>query len=807
MALRRIYPGLAAGLALAAACVALNGRLSAGGESKLATEAAKAERILIGTPEQKGIAAGKAIDVPPGEPFLIEINRALRGTGRKASLARIINGGDDKQHPQFIAGQQYVFLLKKDADTKRWINIGTAVMPIKEGKVQYLDGSKVIEEIALSDFEELAAKDAAAVADTTPTRDSLTDKWIVVFSERNGMDAYLWLIDLGQGGTKGSDKQGGPARLLSSSKLVEATTLKTSSIADGDVHLLFDADGTPLDFQGRFENGTVRGSLMIGAGKVVPARMVPTDVKNMRRYDDPVADPAREEFIDAVGQEESFGPLLRFARRHPQSPLTVTAFVELIGHAKSEGYDRERFEKLAAEYIQAAKSWGPRIELRAYVELGTMLSRSEFQPELALSYLNTAEQKFNKETPADWKLVVQIERGKQLIETGKESEGVKLLAEVRERHPFEGEVTYVLARQAEKEKRIDDAIELYGELVALPLLQQDLIDALKSLHRKPAPEQYPSRVLARLWTEKHGNRAGLSDWLDELYEKKIRAIATDKVPPREKGQGTKVVLCELFTNGDCRPCVGADVATEALENTFARSEVIVLRYHQQKPGPDPLANEESQERFKQYQLDGTPTLIINGRRSPPGGGFMPQAPQLYQIYRSIVEPILKEKTELRLELSAAASQGKIAISAKATGFKEFPPDSRLMLVLAEEKIDCPLDNGIRTHGMIVRAFAGGIEGTAPVKGKLSYTGEIDLGRLKKRISKHLTAIQRETDEEFDEIPLDFKSLQLVGILQNAQSGEVLQAAAVPVTGSTAIPAESKSSAKSESAGKPGSGGN
>ena len=103
--------------------------------SKLAAEAARAERILIGLPEKKGVAVGDIIDVAPGQKFFIEIQRALRGTGRKSAQALIVNGGDEKQHPKFLAGKPYVFLLKRDSDGKGWVHLGATEMPIKEGKV------------------------------------------------------------------------------------------------------------------------------------------------------------------------------------------------------------------------------------------------------------------------------------------------------------------------------------------------------------------------------------------------------------------------------------------------------------------------------------------------------------------------------------------------------------------------------------------------------------------------------------------------------------------------------------------------
>ncbi len=761
-------------------------------ESKLAAAVAGAERILIAKPEKKGVDVGGAIDVAPGEKFFVEIQRTLRGTGRKGAPAIIINSGDEKQHPRFVAGQQYVFLLKKDADGKRWVNLGSSELPVQDGKVQYLEGGKVVEELPLNEFEALAASDADIGGVKTPTRDTLTGKWLFVFSEsRRAADMYLWLLEL-------TPDDGGETtvKLAASSAMMEASTVKAAEVTGNDVHVVVEGDDLVLDFRGRFEGGIVRGNVRLGGSAVMPARMVPTDVKNMRGYDRPVADPSRDEFLEAAGQDSSFAALSRFVKRRQQSPLALPAFLELVGQARIEKYDREQFEKLAEDFLQAARLWGPRLETGAYVDMGMALSRRDYLPELALEYLNKANERLGDDVPAGWKQLVGIERGKRLIAAGDEAEGVAVLNRIRVEFPFEPDVTYALARQAETEKKLDEALALYGELATLPLMEQGLLQSLKAAGHKLSRDQYPGRVVTRLWTEKHGDGKGLSNWLDELYESKLRSIATERRPPRKATEGTRVVLCELFTNAYCQPCVSADAATAALENSYARSEVIVVRYHQPQPGPDPFSNEETVDRFKQYSLNATPTLVLNGRRFPGGGGPLSEAPPTYRRLKAYIDQVLEEKIELKLELSAKAEQGQVVIEAKAAGLKDFPANARLMLILAEEKIECPLNNGIRLHEMIARTFPGGLGGTAPVKGQLSYSGKVDLAALKKRLAKQLAATERESDIEFDEKPLDFKALQVVALLQNTENGEVLQAAAAPVTGSTAVPAETKATGKS-----------
>jgi hypothetical protein len=245
----------------------------------------------------------------------------------------------------------------------------------------------------------------------------------------------------------------------------------------------------------------------------------------------------------------------------------------------------------------------------------------------------------------------------------------------------------------------------------------------------------------------------------------------------------------------------------ALQATYAPSEVVVLRYHQHKPGPDPLANEDSQERFKQYGGTGTPALVVSGRRLPVGGGSLGDAPPMYGMLRTYIDSLLDEKTELRLELSARADHDKVSLSAKAAGLNEFPANARLMPILAEAKIACPMRNGIRFHEMVVRSLPAATTGVAPAKGQLSYAGEVDLAKLKRRLAQQLEATARENQIEFDLVPLNLASLQFVVLLQNSETGEVLQAASVPVAGSDAGRTDAKSARQPEGTKKPASGGN
>ena len=69
-------------------------------------------------------------------------------------------------------------------------------------------------------------------------------------------------------------------------------------------------------------------------------------------------------------------------------------------------------------------------------------------------------------------------------------------------------------------------------------------------------------------------------------------------------------MVELFTGSKCAPCVAADLDAAALEVTWPMSHLIVLRYHEHVPGPDPLRNADSEARFGYYNGKGTPTVSL-----------------------------------------------------------------------------------------------------------------------------------------------------------------------------------------------------
>lgn len=777
---------------LLAGCVALlSGSLVRGEEPGLSDAVRQAERILIVSPPEKD----KDIDVPAGEQFLIEIVRVLRGSGTKGQLARITQPGDETQHPKFQAGKQYVLLLKKNQEGLGWLSVEDKALPFANGKVTYIDagGEKTV--WPLDEFQTLIAQNPptkGAVETTQALRTTLEGRWLVGISQQEN-DFFFWLVEV----TKENDKY--QAKLLKASKVMEASTLKSFELQETEARLVFEADGQAFEFRGKLDAGIVRGSVGIEDRAVLAARLVATDIAQMTAYDKPKKTPGWDEFKAAATKDEPFAALRDFVRKQPGSPLVLDAYRALVTLSKAEGLDQPKFEELANEYLETAQKWGTRLEVKAQIDIGVTLARTNSFQDLAFKYMDAAAAKLGPDMPASWRLSTLNEKAKLLISSGKEGEGIALLQKLHTENPYEPELTYRLAQQAEKSKKSDEALALYAEISVLPMLERMLMQTLAQGEQKVMRDMLPSLAVQRLWKEKHGDTEKLDEYLDHVYETKLLAIGDEKVPPRPAGEGTRVVLCELFTGAQCPPCVAADVATAGLEATYGKSELIVLRYHQHIPGPDPLANDETQQRFEAYQGQGTPTVIVNGKNFGGGGGFLTNAKGVYQQLRKSVDPVLTEKSSLSLELSAKADKGVISISAKAMGLDKFPDTVRLRMVLAEDKIAFAAGNGIRLHEMVVRSMPGGVDGIEPAEGKLAFENKVDLAGLKSGLLKYLAKLETELAQAFEHKPVDFKALHLVAFLQDADTGEVLQAAAVPVTGTLATagaaPAKEKPAAK------------
>ena len=214
-------------------------------------------------------------------------------------------------------------------------------------------------------------------------------------------------------------------------------------------------------------------------------------------------------------------------------------------------------------------------------------------------------------------------------------------------------------------------------------------------------------------------------------EARLAKIPVIKVIPYagRKGKSDQPVLVELFTGAQCPPCVAADLAFDALGQSYKPTEVVLLQYHEHIPGPDPLTNPDTEARLKYYakEVEGTPTVLFNGRSDAEGGGGLDDAQGKYTEYRDVLDVLLeKPGSAVKLTGSAVRKENTVKITATVSGLEEPGDKVRLRLALVEEQVEYTGQNKISSHHDVVRAMPGGPEGIVLKEKTVTETVTVDL---------------------------------------------------------------------------------
>jgi hypothetical protein len=285
--------------------------------------------------------------------------------------------------------------------------------------------------------------------------------------------------------------------------------------------------------------------------------------------------------------------------------------------------------------------------------------------------------------------------------------------------------------------------------------------------------------------EAEARAAALESQIDHEYEKKVPPFHPEAFAGRKNPEADSVVLVELFTGAQCPPCVGVDVAFDALLQTYKPTEVIGLQHHLHIPRPDPLANKDTEVRQEYFgdEVGGTPYILFNGQAEAEGGGAMSDAEARYKQFREVIDRQLESKKGADIKLSASQSGDEITIRAQATLVKKAEPAQsrpRLRLALTEKSIRYVGTNKLRLHHQVVRDFPGGLEGKDLSSGQGQLDVKLSLSGLRREIESYLSdyAKQRPFPTPLPEIGLE--NLSVVAFVQDDADKRVLHAVSVPV---------------------------
>lgn len=263
--------------------------------------------------------------------------------------------------------------------------------------------------------------------------------------------------------------------------------------------------------------------------------------------------------------------------------------------------------------------------------------------------------------------------------------------------------------------------------------------------------------------------------LDEEYLQTALPFPVEKYRGR-KGKSDRVVLVELFTGTQCPPCVAADLACDALHQTYSAHEVVVIEYHLHIPGPDPLTNPDAEKRAAYYQVDATPLVLVNGQDGPPVFGYRPQARERYRALRTFLDQRLESDALARLHVTVQSQDGAFEIKADYAGLKRPAETTRLRLAVVEDRVRYAAPNGRRFHHHVLRGFAGGADGVPLPAASGTHTVSVKLTDLRQSLAQYLQDLSKVVRFPDDELPLELQRLKVIAFIQDDKSREILQAA-------------------------------
>jgi hypothetical protein len=248
-----------------------------------------------------------------------------------------------------------------------------------------------------------------------------------------------------------------------------------------------------------------------------------------------------------------------------------------------------------------------------------------------------------------------------------------------------------------------------------------------------------------------------------------------------KGKSDRVVLVELFTCAEERASAAPDVAFAALLQTFKPTDVVLVQYHLNQPGGDPLANAEAEARAKAYfQTPRTPSLVVNGNPVDSKAGGPAESQAAYEHYKDLIAVWLEKPAKMKIDAQAKRTGATIDIKVDVGDLPETGLDIRLRVVLVEDQVAYVGSNKTSRYVQVVRHFPGGVAGKSMKAKSATEKYTVDVDKVRETLKAYLD--KNKDKYPTKERPLDLKKLRVVAFVQNDETGEVLNAVQVDVKG-------------------------
>lgn len=207
-----------------------------------------------------------------------------------------------------------------------------------------------------------------------------------------------------------------------------------------------------------------------------------------------------------------------------------------------------------------------------------------------------------------------------------------------------------------------------------------------------------------------------------------------------KNKSNKVVVAELFTGAECPPCVAADNAFDLMAEYYPKDALAILEYHVHIPGPDPMTNPSSFDKYLWYGGNfGTPTVFLDGVEQLVGGGPDFVTKNRFTIYKYSLDKYFSEQSEAKIEGSVELQSEMVNINLNVEALSNEKPENLLtQIALVEKSIDYTGANGVAKHIYVVRNLVNGAEGVKFNADKKQTIREvIDISKVEAGIKSYL----------------------------------------------------------------------
>ncbi len=527
-----------------------------------------------------------------------------------------------------------------------------------------------------------------------------------------------------------------------------------------------------------------------------------------------------------VDPEKRLAAMRSFVKQYPKSRVVSEAQGQIL-KVLLDNFP-ERTVEIDKQAKLAVKGSGKGDVAWALAEAGTNGVDLKLAEKLAKEEVgHLTETSYNNHTLALYKKYKETPPKPEALHKRYLNARAEALAQLADVYLREGKSTQAAALISEAftlDPLVDDVNSQRGRLALLDHKDGLALESFERAQLVGAISTADRKKMKQLYREAHG---GSEEGLDAEMDARYAQLFPSPFPAGKPATNDvhRTVLLELFTGSACGPCVGADLSLDAVLDAYPRSEVVALSFDEHIPEPDPLANPDSVARRHVYDIDSTPTFVIDGVVQELYGANRDESQEIHDKLAKLVEAYASLPSSVELKLSAEAPSGGVSpvihahatgqlpnsgevakmIAAKPTSAKpataapqadtNTPPadaaEPQLVVnfALVEDEIRYSGENGIRFHRMVVRSLAKPADSGFPVTagGNFSLDASFDLAAISGALRNYLDDYEQHNDQ-FGKITFISKDttirpshLAIAAWVQDAVSHRVLQAAFIPVS--------------------------